>query len=89
MVGADGGEDRRCFSDENLFAQLATALERRPDDALVHYHLGLCLLRLGHTDEAVRHLREALRLKPDFTAAHDALDETTNNPSRRTTAPQP
>ena len=25
MVGADGGEDRRCFSDENLFAQLATA----------------------------------------------------------------
>lgn len=40
-------------------------LERRPDDAEIHARLGLALARAGG-DEAEVHLREALRLSPDF-----------------------
>jgi Flp pilus assembly protein TadD len=37
-----------------------------PDDALGHYNLGLVLLNLGQTDEAMRELAEAQRLQPDL-----------------------
>ncbi len=38
-----------------------------------HHDLGTALLTAGQNEQAVRHLREAVRLKPDFVAAHDNL----------------
>jgi Flp pilus assembly protein TadD len=40
----------------------------------VHYNLALCLAgQPGRQEEAVSHAAEALRLKPDYLEAHNAL----------------
>ncbi len=42
-----------------------------PRDSVGHFELGLCET-LGDESQAFQHLSEALRLKPDFTQAHQA-----------------
>jgi tetratricopeptide (TPR) repeat protein/SAM-dependent methyltransferase len=38
-----------------------------------HYNMAFALQALGRTDEAVRHYRDAVRLKPDYADAHTNL----------------
>jgi len=50
-----------------------TAARLAPDSAQAQHNLGVFLREQGHLDEAVARLREAVRLDPAFTAAHEAL----------------
>jgi tetratricopeptide (TPR) repeat protein len=40
-----------------------------PGNSRAHNNLGMALARAGHTEEAVGHFEQAIRLKPDFAAA--------------------
>lgn len=56
------------------FAKALALGEQAPDEmAEDHYCTGLCLSRLGRYDEAEPHYQEALRLKPDYSQAHNDL----------------
>jgi hypothetical protein len=56
-----------CFSVAfNLFASVGQYAE-------AHYNLGVALEKLGRTQEAIGHYEQALRIKPDFVQAQDAL----------------
>lgn len=48
-------------------------LERGVDSALLRYSLGNELLKIGDTDAAIAHLREALRFDADYSAAWKEL----------------
>jgi cytochrome c-type biogenesis protein CcmH/NrfG len=54
-------------------AAFREAARLKPDHTLAHYHLGVCLKRLGDRDGAARHFREALRCQPDHEGARRAL----------------
>ena len=54
--------------------QFADAIRHEPNDAAYHYNLGLALGHLGQHDAAEAALREALRLRPTFGAATEALE---------------
>lgn len=58
---------------EDLFAQ---AVRSKADFAPAHSHLGLLYLKLARTEDAIRELREALRLDPHRTDAAGALIHT-------------
>ena len=58
---------------EDLFSQ---AVRRKPDFAPAHSHLGLVYIKLARTEDAIRELREALRLDPHRTDAVGALIHT-------------
>jgi len=47
-----------------------------PNDAEVHYNLGLTLLELGRLDEAKVSFQRALQIKPDYADAHFNLGNT-------------
>lgn len=49
------------------------ALAVTRDNYLAHYNLGCELQKRGRTDEAIRHYRESIRIKPDLTGAHNNL----------------
>jgi len=49
------------------------ALERNPDDAQAHLHLGNLLANLGRLDEAVGHWQQATELNPKLAMAHRNL----------------
>jgi tetratricopeptide (TPR) repeat protein len=55
---------------EELFEQVVKV---KPDFSPGHAHLGLLYFRLGRTQDALRELRQALRLDPDRTDAAGAL----------------
>ncbi|MGH7199441.1 MAG: tetratricopeptide repeat protein [Planctomycetaceae bacterium] len=46
------------------------AIRLKPDDAVSHYNLGHCLLRLGEKDAALAAFHDAARFQPDFADAH-------------------
>ena len=48
-------------------------LAEDPDDEEAHYSLARMRVELGETDRARDHLREALRIRPDFAAAMNDL----------------
>ena len=56
------------------FAEMAALLQRlvasAPHDPRAHHELGLCLLRLGRTDEGIASLGRAVELAPSDAAAH-------------------
>jgi tetratricopeptide (TPR) repeat protein len=52
-------------------------LRIRHDSPVAHFNLALVLAQLGDLPEAIEHLRIAVALKPDFTAAQNALDQAT------------
>jgi tetratricopeptide (TPR) repeat protein len=53
-------------SKEDLAVQeLVDLLAEYPDDARVHYRLGILLSRQDHREEALEHIEEAIRLDPE------------------------
>jgi len=46
------------------------ALGTEPDDASIHYNLGLALHETGRRAAAMAHYRDAIRLRPDHAATH-------------------
>ena len=53
---------------------LEQALNIRPDDADTHHSMGLALVDLGRTEEAINHYQQALEARPDAAAeTHTAL----------------
>jgi len=63
--------------DITLFSR---TIQVTPENALAHYNLGTGLARQGNAAAAIRHFREALRMRADFAEAHynlaRALEET-------------
>jgi Flp pilus assembly protein TadD len=53
--------------------QFLIALELNPDDPYLHYDLAYTYDRKGILDKAEFHLKEAVRLKPDYSSAHNFL----------------
>jgi tetratricopeptide (TPR) repeat protein len=70
MVGVEAYREAR---DRDAIAPLERALAIDPDHADAHYDLAVVLRRLGRFDEARRHLRAAVRARPDSTRARRAL----------------
>jgi tetratricopeptide (TPR) repeat protein len=52
---------------------LNEALRLNPNSAIVHYDLGMVLLKLGKTQESIPHFSAAIRLKPDWALPRDNL----------------
>jgi tetratricopeptide (TPR) repeat protein len=50
--------------------QYKTALKLLPNHMIAHNNLGLIYLRQGKYDDAIGHLREAVRFQPDLASAH-------------------
>lgn len=50
-----------------------TTLRRNPAAFVAHSNLANCLFERGRTDEALRHARRALELKPKFAELHNNL----------------
>jgi tetratricopeptide (TPR) repeat protein len=48
-------------------------LAKNPDCWMAHNNLGMALTESGRPTEAIVHLREAVRLKPDYADAHNNL----------------
>ena len=68
-------ERHRAAGDYDAYAaELADALERRPDHPSTLYNLACAESLAGRPDAALEHLRRALELKPDF-ADHARTDE--------------
>jgi hypothetical protein len=53
--------------------QFMNAVEERPENPGIHYNLAIAGARAGRTGEAVFHLRESVRLAPQFHRGWDAL----------------
>lgn len=54
---------------------LENELAQQPDDYNIHRILGVCLLEMGRLSAAEQHLRTAIRLRPDTSAARYTLAE--------------
>lgn len=60
------------FAQKETAARLAGyrfKLDRNPEDEKAHFSLAGMLAALGERDEAIRHLDEAVRVRPDFALA--------------------
>ena len=51
-------------STRDAVSRLTVILDAFPDNDAAHYYMGLCNVRLGKTDDAVKEIREAVRLDP-------------------------
>jgi tetratricopeptide (TPR) repeat protein len=58
---------------DDAIAQFNTALRLKPDSAETHTNLAVALADRGDRAEAVRHLEQALRLRPDYAFAREQL----------------
>ena len=68
---------------ERLFRR---AVQKKPDFAPAHAHLGLLYLQKGRADDAVPQLREALRIDSARTDASDALVQILRDQSKTAAA---
>lgn len=57
----------------NAVKRLRSALRIREDDADTHFHLANGLIAMGHTDQAISHLRRAVELNPESPYAANNL----------------
>jgi tetratricopeptide (TPR) repeat protein len=60
---------------DNAIVAYASALKLNPSDFQTEFNFGLTLYRQGKNVEAKDHLRAALRIKPDYEAARQALQQ--------------
>ena len=49
------------------------ALELEPEEPRAHYNMGVALAASGDMSEALRHLREAVRIQPTYVDAQNNL----------------
>ena len=56
----------------DAIAAFARAVERAPNNAVYHYHLGLAYLKVGDRERGRSELQRALSLDQDFNGADDA-----------------
>ena len=49
------------------------ALAVTRENGVAHFNVGVILAGRGRNDDAIRHLRDAVRLLPDYAAAHNQL----------------
>jgi Tfp pilus assembly protein PilF len=61
----------RTYADQ--FTLYSTTLERNPECWMAHNNLGLWYEDRGDLERAKAHFQEAIRLKPDYAAAHNNL----------------
>jgi tetratricopeptide (TPR) repeat protein len=54
---------------------LEEAIKAAPNDAAIHYHLGMTYARLSNSADAVTHLKKAAALAPNTQTAKDADKE--------------
>jgi len=59
-----------------------------PDDALMHYHLGLAYRRANQISSAREQLAKAIKLNPDYAEARKALGELGDEVTKPTSAAQ-
>lgn len=59
--------------EKNALPASKKAAEFLPEDAQVHYNLGVALQDNGRLDNAVASYRRALEIRPDLTKAHSNL----------------
>jgi len=59
-----------------------------PDDPVAHYSLAVALRDRGSTDDAIKHLYQALALRPDFAPARERLAELEKPPAQPPPAPK-
>jgi tetratricopeptide (TPR) repeat protein len=57
---------------QRAVALLQEAASKLPDNAVIHYHLGMAQLAVGNKDAAKRELQQALKLRPAFPGADEA-----------------
>jgi tetratricopeptide (TPR) repeat protein len=55
------------------------ALERRPNDPMLHFGAGVADYQLGRADAAIASLKKAVQLNPGFVEAHAALAQAAYN----------
>ncbi|MHC4183261.1 MAG: tetratricopeptide repeat protein [Planctomycetota bacterium] len=48
-------------------------LAKNPDDANIHYHMGISYFKLREYDRAIAKLEDALKIRPDFSDARHQL----------------
>ena len=70
-----GRVDEAIGKNDEALKEFNEALRINGNSAELHCHLGVLLGRMGHREEAVVHLAEALRLKPDYEYAKEQLRE--------------
>ena len=63
---------------EESSVQFQEYLKIKSDDPVMHNKIGINYARLGRHDEAIKHFREALKLKPDLDAAYQNLRAVTS-----------
>lgn len=49
-------------------------LDKDPENALAHYHLAICQVRVGMNDYAIKHFNEAIRIDPNMQEAREGLE---------------
>lgn len=49
-------------------------LDKDPENALAHYHLAVCQVRVGMNDYAIKHFDEAIRIDPNMQEAREGLE---------------
>jgi Flp pilus assembly protein TadD len=54
---------------------LEEAIKAAPNDAAIHYHLGMTYAKLSNSTDAVTHLKKAVALAPNTQTAKDADKE--------------
>ena len=59
--------------DQTRIQQIEGILKTSPDNEVLQYTLGLEYLNRGDSEDAIRPLRTAIRLKPDYSAAYREL----------------
>lgn len=58
---------------QDKIKQLQDLLKQNPQNALMHYTLGVEYVRSAKLDEAILSFWEAIRLQPDYSAAYREL----------------
>ncbi|MDZ7261927.1 MAG: tetratricopeptide repeat protein [candidate division KSB1 bacterium] len=59
----------------NAIKEYQLALRQNPNDPQIHYNLATCYEKVGDIESAINSYRQALRLRPDFTLAQQALNK--------------
>jgi len=64
QIAAALGQERRLVNFPKAIAHYRRAIDLEPSNSYAHHAFGFFLLGLGHTDEAVRELAQAVQLDP-------------------------